>query len=57
MMQNQQRDKKLIKIAQNYKDYYIESVHGAGKKYSIRITSYILAPQYFYAKPTGNVKI
>ena len=35
IMQNQQKDKELIKIAQNNKDYSIQKFHGANKKYSI----------------------
>ena len=33
-MQNQQKDKDLIKIAQTYKDYSILNFHEADKKYS-----------------------
>ena len=35
IMQNQQKDKELIKIAQNNKDYSIQNFHGADKKYSL----------------------
>ena len=34
-MQNQQKDKDLIKIAQNNKDYSIQNFHGADKQYSL----------------------
>ena len=34
-MQNKQKDIKLIKIAQNNKDYSIQNFHGADKKYSL----------------------
>ena len=33
MMQYQQKDKELIKIAQNNKDYFIQNFHGTNKKY------------------------
>ena len=35
IMRNQQKDKELIKIAQNNKDYSIQNFHGADKKYSL----------------------
>ena len=34
-MQYQQKDKELIKIAQNNKDYSIQNIYGADKKYSL----------------------
>ena len=34
-MRNQQKDKNLINIAQNYKDYSIHNFHGADKKFSL----------------------
>ena len=33
IMQNQQKDKEWIKIAQNNKDYSVHKFHGANKKY------------------------
>ena len=33
-MQNQQKDKELIKISQNNKDYFIQKFHKADEKYS-----------------------
>ena len=35
IMQNQQKDKELIKIAQNHKSYFIQNFQGADKKYSL----------------------
>ena len=34
-MQYQQKDKKLIKIVENNRDYSIQNIHGANKKYSL----------------------
>ena len=34
-MQNHQKDKELINIVQNNKDYTIQNFHGADKKYSL----------------------
>ena len=34
IMQYQQKDQKLIKIAQSNKDYSVQHFHGANKKYS-----------------------
>ena len=33
IMRNQQNDEELIKFAQNNKDYSIQNIHGANKKY------------------------
>ena len=34
-MQNQQKDKDVLKIAQNKKNYSIQNFHGADNKYSL----------------------
>ena len=39
-MQNQQKDKELIKILQTNKDYSIQKVHGANKKYFLSRKNY-----------------
>ena len=35
IMQYQQKDEELIKIAHNNKDYSIQNFHGADKKYTL----------------------
>ena len=39
-MQNQQKDKDLIKITQNIKEYSIQNFDGTNKKYSQKLQNY-----------------